>query len=901
MKKLFKKIFGSRNDRLLSDYSKIVEEINLYEDQLSNLSDTQILDKTADLKSQYAQHKDIERILPEAFAIVRESSIRTLGLRHYDAQMIGGITLHQGKIAEMKTGEGKTLVSTLPAYLNAISGESVHIVTVNEYLAERDAEWMRPIYEFLGLTVGCIKSEQNPRERKESYDCDIVYGTNNEFGFDYLRDNLAFEKENQSQGSLGFAIVDEVDSILIDEARTPLIISGRAEDSTELYQSINKIVPRLSAAVDEEDTKDFTVDEKTKQIYLTELGHSNVEKILNEMGLLELGESLYDPQNIRLMHHINAAIRAHKLFQKDVDYIVKDGDVVIVDEFTGRTMAGRRWSDGLHQAVEAKESLRIKEENQTIASITFQNYFRLYNKLSGMTGTADTEAFEFQQIYGLEVVVIPTHEPMIRKDMPDLVYLNQDGKFMNIIKDIKEKQKIGQPVLLGTASIENSEYISKLLQKENINHQVLNAKQHKKESKIITQAGIPGAVTIATNMAGRGTDIVLGGSLEAEIKSLGDGVTDDRVDQIKKEWSQRHQEVIDAGGLHIIGTERHESRRIDNQLRGRSGRQGDPGSSRFYLSLDDDLLRIFGDPQKTKAMLSRVGMEQEEAIESNLLTKQIERAQRKVESHNFDIRKNLLEYDDVANDQRSVIYQLRSDILDAESIGEMIDGISEEVIQELVAQYIEPESMEETWDLDGLQQALINDYMIDIDLAGLIERDDALNAGNLWNVIHQEFQKNYSIKENSIGQRPMREIEKAIMIQQLDMQWREHLASMDHLRQGIHLRGYAQKNPKQEYKRESFEMFSFMMDQLKINAIGILAKARFKGEEDAESVSQQAPNIDKVELSHNDRSAFQASNSSQKKSDNKTFVRDQDKIGRNEPCPCGSGKKYKKCHGMVTQ
>ena len=901
MKKLFKKIFGSRNDRLLSDYSKIVEEINLYEDQLSNLSDTQILDKTADLKSQYAQHKDIERILPEAFAIVRESSVRTLGLRHYDAQMIGGITLHQGKIAEMKTGEGKTLVSTLPAYLNAISGESVHIVTVNEYLAGRDAEWMRPIYEFLGLTVGCIKSEQNPRERKESYECDIVYGTNNEFGFDYLRDNLAFEKENQSQGSLGFAIVDEVDSILIDEARTPLIISGRAEDSTELYQSINKIVPRLSVAVDEENTKDFTVDEKTKQIYLTELGHSNVEKILNEMGLLELGESLYDPQNIRLMHHINAAIRAHKLFQKDVDYIVKDGDVVIVDEFTGRTMAGRRWSDGLHQAVEAKESLRIKEENQTIASITFQNYFRLYNKLSGMTGTADTEAFEFQQIYGLEVVVIPTHEPMIRKDMPDLVYLNQDGKFMNIIKDIKEKQKIGQPVLLGTASIENSEYISKLLQKENINHQVLNAKQHKKESKIITQAGIPGAVTIATNMAGRGTDIVLGGSLEAEIKSLGDDVTDDRVDQIKKEWSQRHQEVIDAGGLHIIGTERHESRRIDNQLRGRSGRQGDPGSSRFYLSLDDDLLRIFGDPQKTKAMLSRVGMEQEEAIESNLLTKQIERAQRKVESHNFDIRKNLLEYDDVANDQRSVIYQLRSDILDAESIGEMIDGISQEVIQELVAQYIEPESMEETWDLDGLQQALINDYMIDIDLVGLIERDDALNAGNLWNVIHQEFQKNYSIKENSIGQRPMREIEKAIMIQQLDMQWREHLASMDHLRQGIHLRGYAQKNPKQEYKRESFEMFSFMMDQLKINAIGILAKARFKGEEDAESVSQQAPNIDKVELSHNDRSAFQPSKSAQKKSDNKTFVRDQDKIGRNEPCPCGSGKKYKKCHGMVTQ
>ena len=898
---LLKKIVGSRNDRILKDYKKILKKINLYSNDNEKIKDEDFPNITEKLKKEVLEGKSLDEILPYAYSLVREASTRIMDMRHFDEQIIGGIALHKGKIAEMKTGEGKTLVATLPAYLNALTGNGVHIITVNDYLAKRDCEWMSKLYNFLGLTTGVILSNQTIEDKRIAYKSDIIYGTNNEFGFDYLRDNMVYSLDQKVQNKLSYAIVDEVDSILIDEARTPLIISGRAEDSTELYQRMNAIVPKLEEAIDEEDTRDFTVDEKTKQIYLTELGHSNVEKILNEMGLLELGESLYDPQNIRLMHHINAAIRAHKLFQKDVDYIVKEGDVVIVDEFTGRTMAGRRWSDGLHQAVEAKESLRIKEENQTIASITFQNYFRLYNKLSGMTGTADTEAFEFQQIYGLEVVVIPTHEPMIRKDMPDLVYLNQDGKFMNIIKDIKEKQKIGQPVLLGTASIENSEYISKLLQKENINHQVLNAKQHKKESKIITQAGIPGAVTIATNMAGRGTDIVLGGSLEAEIKSLGDGVTDDRVDQIKKEWSQRHQEVIDAGGLHIIGTERHESRRIDNQLRGRSGRQGDPGSSRFYLSLDDDLLRIFGDPQKTKAMLSRVGMEQEEAIESNLLTKQIERAQRKVESHNFDIRKNLLEYDDVANDQRSVIYQLRSDILDAESIGEMIDGISQEVIQELVAQYIEPESMEETWDLDGLQQALINDYMIDIDLVGLVERDDALNAGNLWNVIHQEFQKNYSIKENSIGQRPMREIEKAIMIQQLDMQWREHLASMDHLRQGIHLRGYAQKNPKQEYKRESFEMFSFMMDQLKINAIGILAKARFKGEEDAESVSQQAPNIDKVELSHNDRSAFQPSKSAQKKSDNKTFVRDQDKIGRNEPCPCGSGKKYKKCHGMVTQ
>ena len=899
MKKIFKKFFGSRNERLLSDYSKIVEEINEYEDKLKELSNEEILAKTTELKVKFAGHNDLDQILPEAFAVVREASVRTLGLRHYDAQMIGGITLHQGKIAEMKTGEGKTLVSTLPSYLNAISGESVHIITVNEYLAGRDAEWMSPIYEFLGLTVGCIKADQNPRERKESYECDITYGTNNEFGFDYLRDNLAFEKENQSQGSLGFAIVDEVDSILIDEARTPLIISGRSEQSTDLYQKINLLVPKLQAAIDEEDTKDYTVDEKTKQIYLTEIGHTNVEKILNEMGLIEIGESLYDPKNIRLMHHINAAIRAHRLFQNDVDYIVKEGEVVIVDEFTGRTMTGRRWSDGLHQAVEAKEGLRIKEENQTIASITFQNYFRLYGTLSGMTGTADTEAFEFQQIYGLEVVVIPTHEKMIRKDFSDLVYLNQDGKFKNIISDIKDKQELGQPVLLGTASIENSEYISKLLHQEQIKHEVLNAKKHKKESMIIAQAGRPGAVTIATNMAGRGTDIVLGGNLDAEIKSLGDNVPEEHLNAIKDEWKVRHQKVIDAGGLHIIGTERHESRRIDNQLRGRSGRQGDPGSSRFYLSLDDDLLRIFGDPQKTQKMLSRVGMEQEEAIESNLLTKQIERAQRKVESHNFDIRKNLLEYDDVANDQRSVIYQLRKDILDSDSIGEMIFGISEEVIQELVSQYIPPESIEETWDLDGLQQLLINDYNIDFDLLGAIEKDENLNTENIWKVIHKEFQKNYSIKENTIGERPMREIEKAVMIQQLDMQWREHLASMDHLRQGIHLRGYAQKNPKQEYKRESFEMFSFMMEQLKINAIGILAKARFRSEEDAESVNQQTPDFAKVELSHNDGSAFTDKDSRQEKNDVKTFVRANEKIGRNHPCPCGSGKKYKRCHGMI--
>ena len=621
------------------------------------------------------------------------------------------------------------------------------------------------------------------------------------------------------------------------------------------------------------------------------------------MGLLEEGESLYDPKNIRYMHHINAAIRAHKLFNKDVDYIVKDGEVVIVDEFTGRTMAGRRWSDGLHQAVEAKESLRIKEENQTIASITFQNYFRLYDKLSGMTGTADTEAFEFDQIYGLEVVVIPTDEPMIRDDQADLVYLNREGKFKNIIKDIKNRQEKNQPILVGTASIENSEYISNLLNKEGIKHEVLNAKQHKKESIIIAQAGKPGAVTIATNMAGRGTDIVLGGNFEAELKLSGTELSDEKMIPLKADWQTKHDVVIEAGGLHIIGTERHESRRIDNQLRGRAGRQGDPGSTRFYLSLDDDLLRIFGDPEKTQSMLSRVGMEEGEAIESNLLTRQIERAQRKVESHNFDMRKNLLEYDDVANDQRAVIYQLRNDILTSESINDMLEGISEEAIQELTSQYIDPDSMEDTWDLDGLSQSIYNDFMISLDLESMINQDDSLNADNIWKVIFEEFTRNYSTKENSIGERPMREIEKAVMLQQLDMQWREHLAAMDHLRQGIHLRGYAQKNPKQEYKRESFEMFSFMMDQLKFNVISILSRARFRGEEDAETVNEQMPNVDEVQLQHKDASIFKSADTKAEPGQTltKPFIRDQKKIGRNEPCPCGSGKKYKKCHGAIEQ
>ena len=903
MKELFKRIFGSSNQRLLNQYSKIVDQINALEDEITSLNDSDLLKKTDELKSLYKSNKDLDNILPLAFAVVREASKRTIGLRHYDVQLIGGLTLHNGKISEMKTGEGKTLVSTLPAYLNSLSGDSVHIITVNEYLAQRDAEWMRPIYEFLGLTVGCIKSNQNAAEKKAAYECDITYGTNNEFGFDYLRDNLSYESDSQSQGKLAFAIVDEVDSILIDEARTPLIISGQADQSTDLYQKMNSIVSQLNPGMTESETNDYTIDEKTKQIYLTEKGHSSVEKILMKMGLLEEGESLYDPKNIRYMHHINAAIRAHKLFNKDVDYIVKDGEVVIVDEFTGRTMAGRRWSDGLHQAVEAKESLRIKEENQTIASITFQNYFRLYDKLSGMTGTADTEAFEFDQIYGLEVVVIPTDEPMIRDDQADLVYLNREGKFKNIIKDIKNRQEKNQPILVGTASIENSEYISNLLNKEGIKHEVLNAKQHKKESIIIAQAGKPGAVTIATNMAGRGTDIVLGGNFEAELKLSGTELSDEKMIPLKADWQTKHDVVIEAGGLHIIGTERHESRRIDNQLRGRAGRQGDPGSTRFYLSLDDDLLRIFGDPEKTQSMLSRVGMEEGEAIESNLLTRQIERAQRKVESHNFDMRKNLLEYDDVANDQRAVIYQLRNDILTAESINDMLEGISEEAIQELTSQYIDADSMEDTWDLDGLSQSIYNDFMISLDLESMINQDDSLNADNIWKVIFEEFTRNYSTKENSIGERPMREIEKAVMLQQLDMQWREHLAAMDHLRQGIHLRGYAQKNPKQEYKRESFEMFSFMMDQLKFNVISILSRARFRGEEDAETVNEQMPNVDEVQLQHKDASIFKSADTKAEPGQTltKPFIRDQKKIGRNEPCPCGSGKKYKKCHGAIEQ
>ena len=905
MKGFFTKIFGSRNERLLSDYSKIVTQINALESEMQNLSDGDLRLKTEQFKSEYLDDPSLDKLLPKTFAVVREASVRTIGLRHFDVQLVGGLALHFGKIAEMKTGEGKTLVSTLPAYLNALTGNGVHIVTVNEYLAERDAEWMGPIYDFLGLTVGCIDSSQKQSEKRQAYQCDITYGTNNEFGFDYLRDNLAFDQEGQMQKQLSFAIVDEVDSILIDEARTPLIISGQADQGTELYVKMNQIVPRLKPAIDETEAGDYTVDEKTKQVFLTEEGHNNVEQVLTEFRVLGEGESLYDPANIRLMHHITAALRAHALYKKDVDYIVQNNDVVIVDEFTGRTMSGRRWSDGLHQAVEAKEGLVVKEENQTVASITFQNYFRLYNKLSGMTGTADTEAFEFQQIYGLEVVVIPTHEIMIRQDDPDLVYLNKKDKFKNIIKDIKDRQVKGQPVLVGTASIENTEYISKLLNQKHIKHQVLNAKQHKKESLIIAQAGKTGSVTIATNMAGRGTDIVLGGNLESELKIAGNEIGDTEHQRLKSVWQDNHDEVIEQGGLHIIGTERHESRRIDNQLRGRSGRQGDPGSSRFYLSLEDDLLRIFGDPEKTQTMLSRVGMEEGEAVESRLLTKQIERAQRKVEAHNFDIRKTLLEYDDVANDQRSVIYQLRNDILSSDNISDVISGISEEVIQEMVKQYIDPDVPEDQWDLEGLSKAINSEFTIEMDIETIVNQDDTLEDEQIWKTVLNQYNRHYDSKEQSIGPKPMREIEKAVMLQQLDFHWREHLGAMDYLRQGIHLRGYAQKNPKQEYKRESFEMFSYMMDQLKSSVISILARVRFRGEEDADTLSQQTPDMTEVELKHRDPNTFETPLSEASDALNETnqrpYVRTDKKIGRNEPCPCGSGKKYKRCHGAIQQ
>ena len=967
MAKFLTRIFGSRNQRLLRQYSKIVHRINDLEPDMQKRSDDELKAKTGEFRARFEKGESLDDLLPEAFAVAREASWRTLGLRPFDVQLIGGMVLHDGNIAEMRTGEGKTLVATLPTYLNTLGGDGVHIVTVNEYLAQRDADWMRPIYDFLGLKVGVSKSGQTQDEKRAAYDADITYATNNELGFDYLRDNLAFALNDKVQRSLSFAIVDEVDSILIDEARTPLIISGPVEESTDLYQKINKLIPKLRrhdeadgevnydisarriSLLDEKDkplsiadsdgenqnvvsleeavayaeergadvvlvdTKPkvpvckivtrghYSSDEKAKQVHVTEDGHQYVEQLMIQAGLLGEGESLYEAANIRLLHHLNAALRAHMMFHKDVEYIVNDGEIVIVDEFTGRTMPGRRWSDGLHQAVEAKEGVVVKQENQTVASITFQNYFRLYDNLSGMTGTADTEAFEFQQIYDLEVIVIPTHMPMVRDDAPDLVYLTQDDKFDAIIEDIIDCRERGQPVLVGTTSIETSEFLSSILKNKKIKHEVLNAKQHAREAIVVQQAGRPGAITIATNMAGRGTDIVLGGNLDAELAAAGE---ESGQEGIKEDWQGRHNEVIEAGGLHIVGTERHESRRIDNQLRGRSGRQGDAGSSRFYLSMEDNLMRIFGDPQRTKRLLSRAGMREGEAIESPLLTRQIERAQRKVESHNFDIRKNLLEYDDVANDQRKVVYHQRSELMAAEAVEDSIAAIRQEVIETLVDQYVPPGSLEEQWDPAGLAHAFESDFATHMNVPQWLNEDSRLNEDQIRERSAHMMRANYEKKVASIGAPLMRHVEKEVMLKQLDFHWKEHLGAMDYLRQGIGLRGYAQKNPKQEYKREAFEMFGEMLDQVKFDTISILSRIRIQSEQDVQRMEAERRRAQAMEFQHADASALsggqEEAGGAGAAAAAEPFVREGRKIGRNEPCPCGSGKKYKQCHGRLS-
>ncbi|HEX5339929.1 MAG TPA: preprotein translocase subunit SecA [Gammaproteobacteria bacterium] len=896
---LLKKVFGSRNERLIGGMQRAVVRVNSFEARLRELSDEALKAKTAEFRARLTDGERLDNLLPEAFATVREAARRRMGMRHFDVQLIGGMTLHDGKIAEMRTGEGKTLVATLAAYLNAIDGHGVHVVTVNDYLAQRDADWMRPVYEALGMTVGVILAGQEPPVKREAYGADITYGTNNEFGFDYLRDNMAFRLEDKVQRELHYAIVDEVDSILIDEARTPLIISGAVDDNTDLYRQINKLVPTLVRQQEEEGPGDYSVDEKAKQVYLTEDGHQRIEDMLTKAGLLAEGESLYDAGNIGLMHHVNAALRANALYQREVDYIVKDGEVVIVDEFTGRTMPGRRWSDGLHQAVEAKEGVKVQSENQTLASITFQNYFRLYKKLSGMTGTADTEAAEFHEIYGLEVVVIPTNKPMIRNDLPDQVYTTTSGKFDAVIADIKDAHERGQPVLVGTASIETSEYLSGLLKKAKITHEVLNAKQHEREAHIIAQAGRPGTVTIATNMAGRGTDIVLGGSLEVEIKSLPADVGEADRDRVRQEWQQRHDAVLAAGGLHIIGSERHESRRVDNQLRGRSGRQGDAGSSRFYLSLDDNLMRIFaGD--RVKAIMERFGVQQHEAIEHPWVTRAVENAQRKVEAHNFDIRKSLLEYDDVANAQRKEIYALRSELLSAQDISGMIEAHIADVVDGLINSHIPPQSVEEQWDISGLSEALEREFGLKLDIQVWLDSDTSLHEEPLRRKILEHFMDAYRLKEQQTGAEVLRQFEKSLMLQVLDNLWREHLANMDYLRQGIHLRGYAQVDPKREYKREAFGMFESMIERLKHDVVSILAKVQVRTPDDVTAVEEQRRRARAMQFQHADATnAATGAGEEPAASPVTTVVRDGRKVGRNEPCPCGSGLKYKQCHGRL--
>jgi preprotein translocase subunit SecA len=911
--RLAKKVLGSRNERVLRRMGKVVAQINAQEEAMRALSDADLAANTSAFKQRLEQGESLDSLLVEAFAVVRETARRTLKMRHFDVQLIGGMVLHEGNIAEMRTGEGKTLVATLPAYLNALAGRGVHVITVNDYLARRDAEWMGAVYSFLGLSTGVIVPGLNQQERRDAYHADITYGTNNEFGFDYLRDNMAFAKADRVQRGTYFAIVDEVDSILIDEARTPLIISGPTDDRSDLYVKINALIPKLTRQQQEDGPGDFSVDEKTRQVYLTEDGHQKIEELLAESGLLGEAESLYDAANISLMHHVNAALRARSCYQNNVDYIVKDGQIIIVDEFTGRTMPGRRWSEGLHQAIEAKEGVPIQNENQTLASITFQNYFRLYEKLAGMTGTADTEAFEFQQIYGLEVIVIPTHMNMIRDYMGDLVYLTQKEKFAAIIDDIKQCQARNQPVLVGTTSIETSEYLSRLLEKEKIEHQVLNAKFHEKEAQIVAQAGQPGTVTIATNMAGRGTDIVLGGNLEAEMKAL-EGPSESEIEAAKRAWQERHDQVVEAGGLHIIGTERHESRRIDNQLRGRSGRQGDPGSSRFYLSLEDSLMRIFAS-ERVASLMQKLGMEEGEAIEHPWVTRAIENAQRKVEGRNFDIRKQLLEFDNVANDQRKVIYEQRNELMDADDISETIEGVRHDVVNDIIDQYIAPQSFEESWDVTGLMDALEKEFGLRLPLNEWLEKDQSLHEETLRDRILKELTDAYREKEAAASAPVMRHFEKAVMLQVLDNHWKEHLAAMDYLRQGIHLRGYAQKNPKQEYKREAFEMFSHMLNGIKSEVISILSRVQVRAEEDVEALERSRRPQPRMQFNHAPAAnPLQApaeagpaeaagppgsEGAAAVRSDNKPFVREGKKIGRNEPCPCGSGKKYKQCHGRL--
>jgi preprotein translocase subunit SecA len=903
--KLLTKVFGSRNDRTLKNLGKIVTQINALEADYDKLSDEELKAKTAEFRTRLENGETLDNIMAEAFAVVREASKRVFDMRPFDVQLLGGMVLDSNRIAEMRTGEGKTLTATLPAYLNGITGKGVHVITVNDYLATRDAENNRPLFEFLGLSVGINIAGLGQFEKKEAYTADITYGTNNEFGFDYLRDNMAFSPQERVQRPLHYALIDEVDSILIDEARTPLIISGAAEDSSELYAKINLLIPSLIRQ-DKEDTEDYvgegdySIDEKGKQVHLTERGQEKVELLLIEKGMLAEGDSLYSASNISLLHHVHAALRAHTLFEKDIDYIVKDDEVIIVDEHTGRTMPGRRWSEGLHQAVEAKEGANIQNENQTLASITFQNYFRQYEKLAGMTGTADTEAFEFQHIYGLDTVVVPTNQPMVRNDMPDLVYLTAPEKYAAIIKDIEACRERGQPVLVGTVSIEQSELLNSLLKKANIPHSVLNAKFHEKEAEIVAQAGSLGAVTIATNMAGRGTDIVLGGNWNMEIEAL-DNPTAEQKAKIKADWQIRHNEVLAAGGLHILGTERHESRRIDNQLRGRAGRQGDAGSSRFYLSMEDSLMRIFAS-DRVSSMMKKLGMEEGEAIEHPWVSRAIENAQRKVEARNFDIRKQLLEYDDVANDQRQVVYAQRNELMDAESIQDTIQNIEQDVISGIVDQYIPPQSLEELWDVPGLEQRLGNEFGLKLTIQEWLDKDDNLHEETLRERILMSWSELYKAKEEMVGAQVLRQFEKAVMLQTLDGLWKEHLAAMDHLRQGIHLRGYAQKNPKQEYKRESFELFQQLLETLKNDVISVLSKVQVQAQSDVDEMAQRRREEEaKIQLAYQHAAAETlGSEDGQQIKTPQTVIRAGEKIGRNDPCPCGSGQKYKQCHGKLS-